>query len=295
MTDNNKEIDVHTGTETTGHEWDGIKELNTPLPRWWLYIFYATVVWSVIYWVLMPAWPGLPGADGATRGVREHSDRLLVAQDVADLRSERQENAKALLTASLEEIERDPNLLQFAMAMGESSFGDNCATCHGAGGRGAVGYPVLADDIWLWGGSLEDIQFTIAHGIRSEASDETRFNDMPAYGGEFGFLSNDEIRDLTQYVLNFSGRAEDQTAVQRASENWEFNCASCHAEDGTGIQEMGGPNLTDQDWLYDDSPDGIYRQIHSPRNSIMPAWKDRLDEPTIKALAVYVHTLSGGE
>lgn len=289
-----KEIDAHTGTETTGHEWDGIKELNTPLPRWWLYIWYATMVWSVVYWVLMPAWPGLPGAYGATPGVRGQSERLNVAADMDKLHAERNENAKQLLSASLDEIKGDPELLQFAMAMGESAFGDNCSTCHGAGGRGAKGYPVLADDVWLWGGTMDDIQFTLTHGIRS-TSDETRYNMMPVYGGEMGFMSDEEISDLTQYVLDLSGREADPAAVQRASEAFVDNCAACHGEDGKGIQELGGPNLTDVDWLYDGSPEGVYAQIYNPRNSIMPAWQDRLDESTIKALAVYVHGLGGGE
>ena len=290
----NKEIDAHSGTETTGHEWDGIKELNTPLPRWWLYIFYASIIWSVVYWVLMPAWPGLPGSGGATQGVRGHSDRVLVAEAMTQLDADRAENAKALLTASLEEIESSPELLQFATAMGESQFGDNCATCHGAGGRGAVGYPVLADDVWIWGGTLEDIEFTLTHGIRS-TSDDTRFNEMPAYGGELGFMSDEQVSDLTQYVLNLSGQEADAAAVARATTDWVDNCTACHGDNGEGVQELGGPDLTDADWLYESTAEGIYAQIYSPRNSIMPAWQDRLDESTIKALAVYVHGLGGGE
>lgn len=293
MTDHNKEIDAHSGTETTGHEWDGIKELNTPLPRWWLYIWYATILWSIVYWVFMPAWPGLPGAEGNTPGLRNHSDRALVAEAVEELRSERSAKAQILLGATLEEIETDNDLGQFAREMGESVFGDNCATCHGAGGRGFKGYPALGDDVWLWGGTLDDIQHTITYGIRS-AHDETRYSEMPAYG-KLGFLTQDEINDLTQYVLNLSGQESDQAAVTRAQPVFERECTACHGVDGSGDRLVGAPNLTDSEWLYGSTPAEITNTIYNARNSVMPAWNERMDEATIKAVAVYVHSLGGGE
>ncbi len=296
MTDkHDKEVDIHTGTETTGHEWDGIKELNTPLPRWWLYIWYATIVWAVVYMVLMPAIPGLPGANGATAGLRNHSDRDIVAADVASLRDARSAQAATLMAASLQDITTDHELQQFALAMGESAFGDNCATCHGAGGRGALGYPSLADDVWLWGGSLDDIQQTIAHGIRSDVDFETRTSEMPAFGRD-GYLSEHEIDEVTQYVLQISGHEEfDASQAALGVTLFEEQCAACHGSDGKGDRIFGAPDLTDAEWLYGDSPAAVRETIYNARNSSMPAWNERLDEATIKALAVYVHTRGGGE
>ena len=200
MANDIKDVDSHTGTETTGHSWDGIKELNTPLPRWWLIVWYITIIWAVIYMIFMPALPALPGMGTNTPGLRGHSDRDLVAEAVADLKSARVEQSASLLEASLEEIETDRELQQFALAMGESLFGDNCATCHGAGGRGATGYPILADDVWLWDGTLDGIEYTLRHGIRHEGDLDTRFSLMPSFGRD-GLLSSDQTDGLTQSVL----------------------------------------------------------------------------------------------
>lgn len=294
MSDTHREIDEFTGVETTGHEWDGLKELNNPLPRWWLIIWYVTIAWAVVYMILMPAIPALPGMGTATPGLRGHSDRVNVAADIEALRVERAETGSALLTASLSEIETDRELQQFAMAAGESAFGDNCATCHGAGGRGAIGYPTLADDVWLWDGTLEGIEYTLRHGIRHEDDPMTRFSLMPAYGRD-GLLSNAEIDDLVQYVLDLSGREADMTAVARAADVFAFQCATCHGADGTGDPSQGAPNLTDAEWVFGSEPADIRDTIYNARNAHMPAWSDRLDEATIKALAVYVHSLGGGQ
>ncbi|MEO0981432.1 MAG: cytochrome-c oxidase, cbb3-type subunit III [Pseudomonadota bacterium] len=295
MTDPAKDVDQYSGIETTGHEWDGIKELNNPLPRWWLYIFYATVLWAIVYMVLMPALPALPGMGGGnTPGLRNHSDRDLVAQDLAALQQARSADGARLLAASLQEIEDDRNLLQFALAAGESAFGDNCATCHGAGGRGANGYPSLADDVWLWDGTLDGIEYTLRHGIRHPGDDETRFSLMPAYGAD-GLMSRSDIDDLAEYVLHISGRAADQEAVGRASNIWTMQCAACHGVDGAGDRTQGAPNLTDQEWLFGGDRADIRDSIFYARNAHMPAWQDRLDDQTIKALSVYVHSLGGGE
>lgn len=289
-----KDIDDHSGIETTGHSWDGIKELNNPLPRWWLYIWYGTIVWAVVYMVLMPAIPALPGMGTNTTGLRNHSDRDLVAVAVADLKEARVAQSETLLEASLDEIETDRGLQQFALAMGESLFGDNCATCHGAGGRGAAGYPILADDVWLWDGTLDGIEYTLRHGIRHDDDLDTRFSLMPSFGRD-NLLSTDQIDDLTDYVLLVSGQEHDPVAAGRVAELYQQQCASCHAVDGTGDRTQGAPNLTDQEWLFGGSRDDIYNTIYNARNSHMPAWQDRLDDASIKALAVYVHTLGGGE
>ena len=294
MTDKTKDIDAHSGIETTGHSWDGIKELNNPLPRWWLYIWYATIVWAVIYMILMPAIPALPGLGTNTTGLRNHSDRDLVAAAVVELNAARAAQSVSLLDASLEEIETDRGLQQFALAMGESLFGDNCATCHGAGGRGAVGYPNLAERVWLWDGTLDGIEYTLRHGIRHEDDLDTRFSLMPAFGRD-NLLSSDQIDGLTQYVLRASGQTHDADQADSVSDLFQQQCASCHGANAQGDQLQGAPNLTDDEWLFEGTEKGIYSTIYNARNSHMPAWQDRLDDASIKALAVYVHTRGGGE
>lgn len=295
MTDHKKDIDEVSGVETTGHSWDGIRELNNPLPRWWLYVFYASIVWAIGYMIFMPAIPALPGMGMTnTPGLRGHSDRALVAEEVASLHTERAAAASQLVEASLSEIENDMSLQQFALAMGESAFGDNCATCHGAGGRGAKGYPMLADDIWLWDGTLDGIEYTLRHGIRHTDDPDTRLSAMPAYGRD-GLLTPKEIDDLVQYVLNLSGREANAAAIARAAPVFAAQCVSCHGADGRGNRQFGAPNLTDHEWLFGGEPRDIQQTIHNARNAHMPAWQGRLDDPTIKALAVYVHSLGGGE
>ena len=295
MSDQNKDIDQATGVETTGHEWDGIKELNNPLPRWWLYIWYATIVFSIGYMIVMPAIPALPGMGTNTRGVLGQSDRVQVAEQIDTMRSERATAGSALLDASLEEIETDRELQQFAMAAGESAFGDNCATCHGAGGRGAKGYPTLADDIWLWSGTLEGIEYTLRHGIRHDEDPETRFSAMPAFGRD-GLLTRSQIDDVVSHVMNISGHeVEDDEAAARGADIFAAQCATCHGEDGKGDRTVGAPNLTDENWLFGGEYRDVYNSVYSARNAHMPAWEGRLDDATIKSLAVYVHSLGGGE
>ncbi len=285
-----KEIDQASGTETTGHEWDGIKELNTPLPRWWLWVFYATVVWSIGYWVLYPSWPLVTSY---LPGLLDHSQRDDVTLAVAALKAQRAEQGKGLSAATLEQIEADPNLLQFAREAGRSAFGDNCATCHGSGAQGFRGYPNLNDDVWLWGGKLDDIRRTIQVGVRS-THPETRQSLMPAYGRD-ALLEAKQINDLTEYVLSISGQKADAAAAARAEPLFKEQCAACHGEDGKGLREFGAPNLTDREWLYGGAKADIHAQIVNGRGGVMPTWGTRLDPMTIDALAVYVHSLGGGE
>lgn len=280
-------IDAVTGTETTGHQWDGISELNTPLPRWWLIVFYATIVWALIYCIFMPSFPGLPG-------LRGHSERSNVAAALEEAAAERASLADRLLDVDrIDSIERDPALLEFAISAGKSAFGDNCATCHGVGGQGFPGYPSLADDVWLWGGGLIDIRSTIAYGIRA-GTDETRISQMPAFGTQ-GLLTADQINDLTTFVINFSVPAADRAAIERAAPLYAAQCSACHGIAGKGDRTQGAPDLTDAEWLYGGDRISIRTQIWNGRNGVMPAWQDRLDDTTITALAVYVHTLGGGE
>ena len=293
MTDRLPEVDHHSGVETTGHEWDGIKELNNPLPRWWLFIFWATVVAAVVYWVLMPAWPALPGMQGNTTGILGQSDRTAVAADVAEMKAERTALSAKLASVDASSILKDQSLSQLALSLGETTFADNCAACHGGGGRGAKGYPRLADDVWLWGGSLADIEHTIQVGIRSNHPD-TRTSEMPAFGRD-EFLTKPQINDLVEYVTSLSHQRADAAAVARAQPVFQENCASCHGADGRGDRTKGAPNLTDADWLYGGDRATILRTINGPRYGVMPAWGERFDAATVRALAIYVHSLGGGE
>jgi cytochrome c oxidase cbb3-type subunit 3 len=285
-----RETDEHSGVETTGHEWDGIKELDNPLPRWWLIIFYACVAFSVVYWVLMPAWPLIRGA---TPGILHYSERAKVMRDLADLQVKRAGAGAKLQNASLEQIEKDPAMQGYALAVGQSIFGDNCATCHGPGGAGGKGYPNLRDDVWIWGGSLEDIQQTITHGVRSGDPD-ARTSQMPAFGRD-EILKPDQVDDLTEYVVSLSRRPADHAAVGRAAPVFAANCVVCHGATGAGNQMLGAPNLTDRDWLYGADRASIHGQIWSGHGGVMPAWGRRFDANTIKALAVYIHANAGGQ
>jgi cytochrome c oxidase cbb3-type subunit III len=285
-----KEIDRISGTETTGHEWDGIKELNTPLPRWWVGIFVGCIVWAFGYWILMPAWPLL---HGYTRGLLNHSQRAEVMANVHALQMARAAKERALTHASLAQIQNNPDLLQFALAEGKAAFGDNCAPCHGAGGQGARGYPNLNDDVWIWGGTLADIQRTITVGARSTSPD-TRESQMPAFGRD-GIIKPEQVNDLTEYVVHLSGRAADPAAVKRATSLYAQNCAVCHGPDGKGNRQLGAPNLTDNEWLYGSKRENIHDQIWNGHGGVMPTWGGRLSPETIKALAIYVHSLGGGE
>ncbi|MGB8366371.1 MAG: cytochrome-c oxidase, cbb3-type subunit III [Rhizomicrobium sp.] len=291
MAGDKKHIDEISGTETTGHEWDGIKELNTPLPRWWLFLFFACIVWAIGYWILMPSWPLL---HGYTHGLLNHSQRDDVTANIKALNEARAAREHELTGATLEQIQANPDLLQFALAEGKSAFGDNCAPCHGAGGQGGHGYPNLNDDVWIWGGTLEDIQHTITVGVRSTSPD-TRQSQMPAFGRD-GILPPGQIDDLTNYVLALRGRPADTAAVKRATKLFADNCSACHGPAGKGNRTMGAPDLTvHEGWLYGPTYDDIHDQIWNGHGGVMPTWGGRLSPETIKALAVYVHSLGGGE
>jgi cytochrome c oxidase cbb3-type subunit 3 len=285
------EIDHVTGRSTTGHEWDGIKELNTPLPRWWVLTFYATIVWAVAYWVVYPAWPLV---SGYTAGVLHYTNRAAITEDLANLEALRGEKMKVLGTASLADIEKDPALLALARARGKTVFGDNCAPCHGSGAAGAKGYPNLNDDDWLWGGSLDQIMQTIQFGARSGHA-KAHEGQMLAFGRD-GVLKKDEVVTVANYVRALSGLSTTPGYDAAAGKKiFAENCVSCHGDDGKGNQELGAPNLTDQIWLYGSDEATLIETIGNGRTGVMPAWIGRLDPVTIKALTVYVHSLGGGK
>jgi cytochrome c oxidase cbb3-type subunit 3 len=283
------EKDAVTGTETTGHEWDGIKELNTPLPKWWIYVFYATIVWSIGYYVLYPSWPSLSSHAG---GMLNYWSRGEIAKQLEDQAVQRAPFVNRIRAASLEEIRRDPDLLGFAIAGGRAMFADNCAPCHGPGGAGGKGYPSLADDDWLWGGDPVTIERIIQYGIRS-AHPETRQSQMPRFGLD-GMLNAAQINDVTEYVLSLSGTGNDAAAAGRGAPVFAEQCVSCHGEKGTGNAELGAPNLADKVWLYGGDKNSVRQMIAASRSGVMPAWTGRLDDATIKMLTVYVHSLGGG-
>lgn len=286
-----KEIDSATGVETTGHVWDGdLKELNKPLPKWWLYTFYATIIWAFGYWIAYPAWPLL---NDYTRGVLNYSSRVDVRQQIEAAQQAQSAFRAELAATPLTEVRNKPELLRFAAANGAAAFGTNCAPCHGRGAQGSPGYPNLNDDDWLWGGKIDDIQKTIQYGIRSEHKD-THVSDMPRFGLDQA-LSPKEIGDTAEFVLSLSGRSADSAAVERGSKIFADNCVACHGEKGTGNQELGAPNLTDAIWLYGSRKEDVMRSIETGRGGKMPAWIGRLDDLTIKALAVYVQSLGGGQ
>jgi len=284
------EKDEITGQDTTGHEWDGIKELDTPMPKWWLYVMYATIVWSVIWWVLYPSWPGITGYFG---GVLGYDQRGALTARMAEGEAERGAAMAGLREAPLEEIAEQPELLNAALRGGEAVFNDNCAPCHGLGGAGQAHYPTLADDAWIWGGTPDAIHTTILYGVRSDHPD-TRFSEMPAFGA-LQILTRDEIEDVAEYVLSLSGQGGDAEAADRGETIYAEQCAACHGEAGGGIADLGAPSLADQIWLYGSSKAEIVQQVWQPRHGVMPPWEGRLAPEIINSLAVYVHSLGGGE
>jgi cytochrome c oxidase cbb3-type subunit 3 len=285
-----KHGDMSGDVETTGHEWDGIEELNKPLPKWWLYVFYATIIWSIGYWILYPAWPLVTNY---TKGYLGYSQRVTVSEDLAAAQAQKAAFRNRIAESDFAAIQADPELFNFALAGGAAAFGDNCAPCHGRGAQGAAGYPNLRDDSWLWGGSLEAIHQTILHGIRAEDS-KTRTSLMPAFG-KLGMLKPAQVNDVAEYVLSLSGNATDEAAAGRGQPLFAANCAACHGPEGKGDQKLGAPNLADELWLYGGDKTTVVETITNSRSGMMPAWVGRLDPATIKELAIYVHSLGGGE
>lgn len=283
------EIDEPTGIDTTGHEWDGIKELNNPLPRWWLWTFYATVVWGIGYTIAYPAWPLL---DRATPGLLGYSTRAEVAERIAQVEAQNAPLVNALVQSDITALEKDAPVYQFAVASGASVFRAQCSQCHGAGAAGALGYPNLLDDDWLWGGDIASIAFTVEHGIRNTQSDEARYSEMPKYGE---FWEPEQIDQTVQYVLSLSGREHDSVLAAAGATLFEENCTACHGPNGAGMREQGGPNLTDSIWLYGDDTEAITASIANARFGVMPAWGKRLSEADVKAVSLYIHQLGGGE
>lgn len=284
----NKRIDEPTGVETVGHEWDGIEELNNPLPRWWIITWVLTILFSIGYMVVYPAWPLL--AKG-TEGIWGWTSRGQLAQETKVAEGARAETLAALAATPIEQIPNDPKLLKAAIAGGKAAFRVNCVQCHGSGAAGSIGYPNLNDDDWLWGGNVKDIEQTLLHGIRQPGDAQTRTSLMPNFGQD-GILTAAQISDVADHVLSLSGKAK---ASANGAAVFAANCVTCHGADAKGLRQFGAPNLADAIWLYGGKKEQVAASVHKAHAGVMPAWGGKLDAVTIKMLAVYVHSLGGGE
>jgi cytochrome c oxidase cbb3-type subunit 3 len=276
--------------ETTGHVWDGIEEYNNPLPRWWLWTLYATIIWAIGYTIAYPAWPMI---NGATPGVLGWSTRADVAAEIAAVDEANAEIEGRLAVADLTTISADGDLNKYAVNAGSAIFQTWCAQCHGSGAAGAKGYPNLLDDDWLWGGDIQSIHTTITHGVRNEDDDDARFSEMPAFGDDY--LEPEQIDQVVHYVLKLSGQEFDAAKAGAGADVFAEDCTSCHAEDGKGDRDQGAPNLTDAIWLYGGDEETIRETVTFARYGVMPAWAARLSESDINAVATYIHQLGGGE
>jgi cytochrome c oxidase cbb3-type subunit 3 len=287
-----KRIDDVTGTATSGHEWDGIEELDTPMPRWWLWSLYATIVWGIVYVILYPAWPMI---HGATEGVLGWSSRGQLEQEMQADAARRAPVMNAIAATAIADLPAKPELMQAAVQGGAAAFRVHCVQCHGAGGAGVKTlYPSLTDDDWLWGGDLSTIEYTITHGIRNPDHKETRTSQMPAFGHD-GILEPAQIADVVSHVRVISHQEKPSASSARGALLFEANCAVCHGPTGDGGREVGAPKLTDAIWLYGGDRASITATVTQPRNGVMPRWNSRLDPVTIKMLAAYVYSLGGGE
>lgn len=284
-----KHIDDVTGVATTGHEWDGIKELNNPLPRWWLWTFYATIIWALAYTVAYPAWPMLRSA---TSGLLGYSSRNDIKSELATAEAAKGAYVEAVRAKSVNEIIADPSLRDFAIAAGGAAYKVNCVQCHGSGAEGSPGFPNLNDDDWLWGGTPDQIYQTIGHGIRFATDADTRVSEMPAFTD---VLEPAQIQEVAAYVATLSGEDADPALATPGKTVFADNCAACHGDDGKGNRELGAPDLTDAISLIGSGQAAIARQVRAPRHGAMPAWNARLGDTTVKELAVYIHSLGGGE
>ncbi|MFG5380916.1 cytochrome-c oxidase, cbb3-type subunit III [Yoonia sp. R2-816] len=284
-----KDIDDVTGIDTTGHSWDGIKELNNPLPRWWLWCFYLTIIWGIGYTIAYPAWPMI---SGATAGVLGYSTRGEVAEDIARFEEANAEISAQLASADLTTLSDNPELLRYASSAGAAVFRNNCSQCHGSGAAGFTGYPNLLDDDWLWGGDFDNIEYTIRHGIRNEEDWDARYSVMTAYDEIF---TDEEVDATVQYVRQISGQDHDATLAAAGEELFLNNCAACHGDNGMGNHDLGAPNLTDAIWLYGGDEASLEETVRYARFGVMPPWGERLSEAEIKAVTAYVHQLGGGE
>lgn len=276
---------------TTGHEWDGIQEYDNPMPRWWLWTFYITIIWGIGYTIAYPAWPGIKGA---TEGLLGYSTRAEVAAEIDEVNTRNEAINARLASAELSAIETDPELNGYAKSAGAAVFKTWCAQCHGSGAAGAKGYPNLLDNDWLWGGDIEAIHGTVTAGIRNEDNFDARYSEMPAFGRD-ELLEDEQIDQVVNFVMSLSGEPMDASMVTDGATVYADNCSSCHGDEGLGDREQGAPNLADAIWLFGGSYDDIRETVVNSRFGVMPSWDTRLTEAQIRAVSAYVHQLGGGE
>jgi cytochrome c oxidase cbb3-type subunit 3 len=284
------ETDAVTGRTMTGHSWDGLRELNTPLPKWWLMTLAACCAWGVVYLVLYPSFPGITGY---YHGLLGYSQRATVTADVKAMAAQRAVYMDKIKAMPIEDVRKDPQLLAVATTAGRIIFAENCQPCHGPGGEGRVGFPALADDVWLWGGKLADIQQTVTHGIRSSDAD-ARSGEMPSFGAD-GTLKPDQIQQVADYVMTLFGQGKPGQDTSAGAKIFAENCTTCHGDHGEGNRDVGAPPLKSAIHLYGGTRASVVRQVTRPRLGVMPNWNARLDEASIKSVALYVHALGGGE
>lgn len=304
--------DPRTEVGTTGHVWDGIEELNTPLPRWWVWVFYLTILYSIGYMIAYPAWPMLTRA---TPGLLGASTRADVAAEIKRFDDANAPTKAALVAADLPTIGTDEALNAYALKSGKAVFNTNCVQCHGreGGGNKAGGYPTLSDNDWLWGGDVNTVHATITHGVRNSTDPDARNVGvfMPAWSeaatgpmadAASARFTAQELGQVVHHVLKISGQAADAAKATAGTQLFIDNCASCHGEDGKGNRDLGSPDLTDAIWLYGGDEATLTATMANGRGGVMPAWGysapgmlARLSEDQIRAVAVYVHSLGGGE
>ena len=285
------EKDAISGQDTTGHEWDGLKELNTPLPKWWVYVFFACIAWAFGLFVL---YPSFPYGTGYFHGILGYSTRATVDADVNKLVAQRKGAMDKIAAMSFDAIKADPALMEVALTSGRITFAENCQPCHGPGGEGRPAYPALAAGAWIWGGTPDTIQQTITHGIRS-ADQDTRQSAMPRFGAD-GILKPAEIEAVADYVwTTFYLHPVTTRDVSTGAKIFADNCAACHGEQGEGNRDVGAPRLASQVHLYGNTRQSIISQATLPHQGVMPNWGSKLDLATIKSVTLYVHALGGGE
>ena len=279
--------------QTTGHSWDGIQEYDNPMPRWWLWVLYLTIIWGIGYTIAYPAWPLI---SGHTQGVIGSNQRADVEADIKRFDDANAGIKAKLVAADLASIPANDELKTFAVSAGASLFKNNCAQCHGSGAAGVQGkgYPNLLDNDWLWGGDMTAIHTTITHGIRNTTDEDARLSQMPAFGVD-GLLETPQIDQVVQYVLQISGQDHDAGLATAGATVFAENCVACHGEDAKGLRDLGAPNLTDAIWLYGGDAATLTETVTKARYGVMPPWASKLSEDEIRAVATYVHSLGGGE
>jgi len=255
----------------------------------WLWTFYATIIWGIVYVIAFPAWPLI---SGATTGVLGWSTRANVQTAIESHRAKNADLVEELLAVDLASLEPTSDLHRYGVARGGAVFRAQCSQCHGSGAAGAKGYPNLLDDDWLWGGSMDDIAYTVRHGIRNETDADARYSEMPAFGE---ILEDEDITWVVEYITSLSQPEFNATLADLGAAVFADNCASCHGENAAGDREQGAPDLTDAIWLYGGDRETLTETITTSRFGVMPAWGPRLSEADVQAVSTYVHALGGGE